>query len=348
MTLLKGIEVVGVQVTIKEHTESICFQVTGSHNIMERLSMHDGQAIGLFIRSHAADNLVLNCDAWNNWDYTSEDGKGGNSDGFGCHPGKGGAGNVFRGCRAWFNSDDGYDCIQSMESVKFENCWAMYNGTNKEGKKLGDGNGFKAGGYGSTPQQKLPSPLPRNTVEHCISVGNRSNGFYANHHPGGSNWFNNSAYSNRINFSFIARIPGTKDDIPGTGHKIFNNLSYGKGAEVEHLAPTGNELSHNAFPPQTQLSDQDFVSLDERQLIQPRKPNGDLPDITFMKPKPGSPLIDGGVDVGLPFKGKAPDIGAIEQYPAAHDAAAVRMCIRPRLRSSFRTQGLASFPPYAV
>ena len=27
---------------------------------------------------------------------------------------------------------------------------------------------------------------------------------------------------------------------------------------------------------------------------------------------PGSPLIDSGIDVGLPYRGKAPDIGAVE------------------------------------
>ena len=31
----------------------------------------------------------------------------------------------------------------------------------------------------------------------------------------------------------------------------------------------------------------------------------------------GSPLIDAGVNVGLPFSGKAPDIGAFETGPAA-------------------------------
>ena len=88
---LRGIEVIGVQVTIKTHTQSICFESQGSHNILERLAMHDGQAIGLY-HVRGSDNLFLNCDAWNNWDRTSEDGKGGNVDGFGGHPTTGGQG----------------------------------------------------------------------------------------------------------------------------------------------------------------------------------------------------------------------------------------------------------------
>ncbi len=310
---LKGIEVTGVQVTIKEHTQSICFDVTGSHNILEKLSMHDGQANGIYIRRHAADNLVLNCDAWKNCDYTSEDQRGGNTDGFGAHPEKGGTGNVFRGCRAWFNSDDGYDCINSAEPVAYENCWALYNGTNEKGEKLHDGNGFKAGGYGSTPAERMPSPIPRHVVRRCIAVGNRNSGFYANHHPGGGDWFNNTTFGNGANFNFLGRLADNETDVPGTGHIIRNNLSYGRNAAPTNLATEGNEVDHNAFPPETILDATDFAGLDETQLFQPRKPDGSLPDITFMKPEPDSRLVNGGVDVGLPFDGSAPDIGAIEQ-----------------------------------
>ncbi len=93
---LKGLEVIGTQVTIPGHTQSECFHSEGSHNIYEQLSMHDGQAIGFYLLK-GSDNLILNCDAYRNYDYTSENGKGGNSDGFGCHPMDSGAGNVFRG-----------------------------------------------------------------------------------------------------------------------------------------------------------------------------------------------------------------------------------------------------------
>src|SRR5699024_8789970 len=75
---IKGIEVVGVQVTIKDHTQSECFSNYGSHNIYENLSMHDGMAIGLFIHD-GTDNLVLNCDAYRNYDSVSEGGQGGNT-----------------------------------------------------------------------------------------------------------------------------------------------------------------------------------------------------------------------------------------------------------------------------
>ena len=48
---------------------------------------------------------------------------------------------VFRSCRAWFNSDDGFDCINSAEVLTIENCWAFYNGYTPDFTPLADGNG---------------------------------------------------------------------------------------------------------------------------------------------------------------------------------------------------------------
>lgn len=108
----RNIEVVGTQVTIVGHTQSECFRNEGgSDNIYEHLSMHDGMAIGFYIVT-GKNNLVLNCDAYNNYDPVSDGGKGGNVDGFGGHlTSPQYTGNVFRGCRAWYNSDDGFDLI---------------------------------------------------------------------------------------------------------------------------------------------------------------------------------------------------------------------------------------------
>ncbi len=82
---IKGLEVVGVQVTILTHTQSECFENQGSNNLYEQLKMHDGQAIGFYL-TKGSNNLILNCDAYNNRDYTSENKLGGNTDGFGNHP----------------------------------------------------------------------------------------------------------------------------------------------------------------------------------------------------------------------------------------------------------------------
>ena len=228
---IEGIEVVGVQVTIKGHTQSVCFQNEGSHNRFERLSAHDGQAIGFWI-GRGSDNLVLNCDAYRNHDFTSEDGRGGNTDGFGCHVPQGSTNNVFRGCRSWFNSDDGYDCINTAEAAVFENCWAFYNGFSPDFKSLGDGNGFKAGGYGKTDADRLPHPIPHHMVRGCLAVRNKASGFYSNHHPTGVSFFNNTAWKNTRNFNLQGRLLDNLTEIDGRGHQLKNNLGFGGRVEI--------------------------------------------------------------------------------------------------------------------
>ena len=262
-----------------------------------------------------SDNLFVNCDAWNNWDYTSENGKGGNVDGFGCHPPKGSTGNIFRGCRAWFNSDDGYDCIGARETVTFENCWAFYNGYSPKFESLGDGNGFKAGGYGTTSADKLPLPIPRHTIRFCLAVRNKSGGFYSNHHPGGSDWFNNTAFRNGSNFNMLCRLADNRTDVDGYGHALRNNLSYKSRALISRLDGAKSDSANNSFDLGLELGDTDFASVDEGALIQPRQPHGHLPAIRFLHPAPGSIIVDTGVDVGFPFRGARPDLGAFEEYP---------------------------------
>jgi hypothetical protein len=307
----KGISVTGVQVTITGHTQSICFQNEGSNNIYEQLEMHDGQAIGFWL-GRGSDNLVLNCDAWRNYDFTSENGRGGNVDGFGFHAPEGSTGNVFRGCRAWFNSDDGFDLISTNEPVLIENCWAFYNGFSPEFKALGDGNGFKLGGYGSRPASELPSPIPRHVIRQSLAVRNHASGFYANHQPGGLDFISNTAYLNSTNFNLLGRNADNSADVPGYGHVLKNNLSYKGRKELANFDASRCEFVANSFDLKLELEDKDFKSLDQFELIQPRQANGDLPDIRFMKLKAGNPAIDVGMDVKLPFKGKAPDLGAFE------------------------------------
>ena len=304
----KGIEVVGVQVTMPGHTQSECFENQGSNNIYEQLVMRDGMAIGIYL-TRGSNNLFLNCDAFRNYDSISEKGKGGNTDGFGCHPSRGSTGNIFRGCRAWNNSDDGYDLIMAMESVTFDNCWAMKNGVGTPG----DGNGFKAGGYGTTNPRDLPIPIPRHVIQFCVAAGNKSSGFYSNHHPGGSTWINNSAYGNRTNFNMLNRLPDNVTDIPGTGHKMRNNLGISGRNQLANLNAAASDVANNYFNLAVEISRKDFVTLEEDQLISPRRANGDLPKVDFMRLVKGSDLVDKGVDVGFPFKGKAPDLGAFEQ-----------------------------------
>lgn len=309
---IRGLAVTGVQVTITGHTQSICFDNEGNNNTYEALQMHDGQAIGFWL-GKGSNNLVLNCDSYRNYDFTSENKRGGNVDGFGFHVPPGSVGNIFRGCRAWFNSDDGFDLISTHEPILIENCWSFYNGFDPSFKPLGDGNGFKLGGYGIESGQKLPDKVPRHVIRDSMAVHNRAAGFYANHQPGGIDLLNNSAYLNSVNFNMLCRNQEMTEDVPGYGHKLKNNLGYKGRTELSNLNAAACDVSNNSFDLKLRFTDKDFEGLDEADLIKPRKPDGELPDVRILHLKAGNPAIEKGVDVGLPFSGNAPDLGAFKR-----------------------------------
>ena len=315
---IKGLEMTGIQVTITTHTESYCIYSRGSHNIFEQISMHDNVGTGLR-HYKGGDNLFLNCDAYRNHDNVSEDGLGSNNDGFGCHPDAGSTGNIFRGCRAWFNSDDGFDIIRADEPVVFDSCWAFYNGYSTSFSSLGDGNGFKAGGYAHDEASAIPDPVPRNTIRFCVAVRNKANGFYSNHHLGGNDWYNNTGYYNAVNFSMVNRESPESDNIYANGydHVLKNNLSYkARTSATAYIDTNQNTLVNNSFDLSLSLTDDDFVSLDQALLTAERNEDGSLPDIDFLRPAEGSAVIDAGVDIGFDFLGDAPELGAFEvDYP---------------------------------
>ncbi len=311
--VFEGFDVIGVQVTIQtNHTQSECFRIAGgSNNRFERLRMHDGMANGWYLTS-GASNLVLNCDAYNNAGL--DVGSIGNTDGFGCHPSSGGRSNVLYGCRAWFNSDDGYDCINSHETVKFEHCWSFYNGyTNGFVNLGGDGNGFKGGGYGANGSA-LPNPIPRHVIQFCLAVRNRANGFYANHHATGDDWISDTAYRNSVNYNMLCVSNDNLTSIPGFSHLMKNNLGYKGGTEVSNLG-TSNDVTFNYFTVPVTVASNDFVTLNESLLMAPRQTNGNLPYINFARLTNTSDCIDVGTNRGFAFYGTAPDLGAFEFGP---------------------------------
>ena len=314
----KGFDVVGVQVTIPTaHTQSECFRIastSANFNRFEQLRMHDGMGIGWYL-TDGASNLVLNCDAWNNRGLDS--GSLGNIDGFGCHPGHtGGGGNIIRGCRSWFNSDDGYDCINAFAVVTFDHCWAFYNGyfTNFA-SSTGDGNGVKGGGYGVSGSP-FPTPIPHHVIEFCVAVRNRANGIYANHHLDGQIWINNTSYKNTVNYDMLCSVGNNSstNDVPGFNHVMKNNLGFKGGTEVKDLGPT-NDTSFNYFTLPVTVGSNDFISLDESLLTAPRQADGSLPWNNFLRLTNTSDCVNAGTNWNFPFYGSAPDLGAFELGP---------------------------------
>ncbi len=312
----KGFDVVGVQVDVAlQHTQSENFRIAGGNfNRFEQLRMHDGMANGWYLTS-GASNLVLNCDAYNNRGLDS--GSLGNTDGFGCHPNStSGKGNIIRGCRAWFNSDDGYDCINAFAVVTFDHCWAFWNGyfTNFA-SSTGDGNGVKGGGYGVSGSS-FPTPIPRHVIEFCVAVRNRANGIYANHHLDGQIWINNTSYRNTVNYDMLCSTNNSSSagDCPGYNHIMKNNLGYKGGTEVKNLGPV-NDTNFNYFTLPISIATNDFMTLDESLLTSPRRTNGELPYINFARLTNTSDCINAGTNQGFAFYGTAPDLGAFEFGP---------------------------------
>lgn len=321
----KNFEVIGTQVTIVGHTQSECFSNRGgSNNIYEFLTMRDGMAIGFYL-TQGSNNLVLNCDAYNNYDTVSDGGRGGNVDGFGGHTTSAYyTGNVFRGCRAWYNSDDGFDLINSQAAYVIDNCWAFYNGYQPGTfNAAGDGTGFKAGGYGMSNAPKAPEQTPQHKVINSLAYYNKNKGFYANHHLGGIAWYNNTGYKNPSNYCMLNRKSATEAvDVPGYGHILRNNLSYAPRSSGKHIVDVDESrcqfLNNSFLPLPVEITEADFISIDDTQLTLPRKADGSLPDITFLKVKEQSPLFESGMGYFVPWEEEV-----VENYDWLQEATIV-------------------------
>ncbi len=159
------------------------FEISGHHNVLESCAAHENQGTGFEISAPATHNLVLNCNSYRNVDRPN---RGENADGFGAKFAIG-PGNVFRGCRAWENADDGFDLWKAPHPVRIENCIASRNGLNLWGidRFTGNGNGFKLGGdfvpaahvvIGCVAMDQPKNGFDQNnntavlTVEHCTAV----------------------------------------------------------------------------------------------------------------------------------------------------------------------------------
>jgi hypothetical protein len=265
---------------------------------------------GLFIIK-GGNNLILNCDSHDNYDPLSSSGAGGNADGFGCHVPVGDTGNVFRGCRAWWNSDDGWDLISAKEIVLIENSWAWYNGYQPGTMTAsGDGNGFKVGGYG-LPATDVPATVPAHTVQKCLAFLNRAAGFYMNHHPIANRVYNNTSYNNHPDFNLLGVAA---DGMTDANMAILrNNIAFGGTLLSNSTGPQIDDAydSWNANLGVT-VTAADFQDLSVTGMDGPRLADGSLPTVANFHLAMGSDLIDKGTNLGLPYVGAAPDLGAFE------------------------------------
>jgi Right handed beta helix region len=304
---LRGLEIANGPVGASgDHSISMLRTRNSSNNTFELLNIHHGFGPGLFIDTGTGGNLILNCDSHDNYDKNGSQGDGQNGDGFGVHYQTTGPSTIIRGCRAWINSDDGYDLISQEVPVTVENSWAIQNGFANGGSVSpvdGNGNGFKMG-----------SSLTgiRHIVQNNVAWKNKAAGFYANHSSGGNTWLNNTSYMNGTQYNMLASPPGDSTaTLILTGalaHKMRNNI----GFPNRNTNMGGVDTMFNTWDLNITETAADFASTSDTGATGPRQADGSMPAVDFLKLKAGSPLIDKGTNVGLPFVATAPDLGAYE------------------------------------
>jgi hypothetical protein len=275
----------------------------GTFNTVEFCSSYENRNSGVQLKHGAANNQIINCDSYHNYDVDTSP-PGGNADGFSPKLDVG-TGNYFYGCRSWQNSDDAYDCFLNAPTdnvtTTFENCWAFKCGwywLDGSTNTSMNGNGFKMGS--STNNHNV-------ILKNCLSFQNKAKGFDQNHNKGSMTLYNCTAYGNGgANFSIYEALT------TGNRANVTNGVAYTGGTNN-----LGTFVDHNtnSWDPNFTVNSTDFVSIDPAAAYGPRKPDGNLPDITFMHLAAGSDLIDGGTNVGLPFYGSAPDLGCFEYIP---------------------------------
>lgn len=232
--------------------------VGGSYNYVVDCEFYDNRDTGLQIgrqeSSHTSIsqwpsyNVIRNCTSHNNYDNESSYGE--NADGFAAKLTIG-YGNVFDGCIAYRNCDDGWDlfakdesgnigCVYLYNCISFENGFLEYtqnecnarfpymskdypDGGNTYTTSKGDGNGFKLGG----------STMPGDVVmENCLSFNNRMHGVTDNSNPGMlmvrgvTSYDNGLAIDNDPTSPSFGHVINRKSDEEGHGNINMSRQTY--------------------------------------------------------------------------------------------------------------------------
>ncbi|SFO27444.1 Listeria/Bacterioides repeat-containing protein/Por secretion system C-terminal sorting domain-containing protein [Chitinophaga sp. YR627] len=283
--------------------------LAGNNNIIEKCIFsknHDsGLQLSRYVTSNTtigswpSNNLILNCEAFDNQDPDNED-----ADGFAakltC-----GTGNIFRGCISHHNIDDGWDLYAKSDTgpigpVTIDNCVAYSNGTLSTGSTSGNGdkNGFKLGGSGIAVNH---------IIRRSVAFNNGHHGFTDNNNPGNIEVTNNTSYNNaESNFNFRE----------GSTATFRNNLSFNAGSsDKSNGTEVGasnvwwkNNVSTNSGG--LVVSSADFISTSPSV----GKNTDGSPNLgNFLALASGSDMINAGVITsGITYSGSAPDIGARE------------------------------------
>ena len=211
-------------------------QVSGSHNTLDQIETYHNGNTGLQIsRLNVTDtyaewpsyNLILNCTSYGNADKGYED-----ADGFAAKLTVG-DGNVFDGCIAHHNADDGWDLFAKVQtgsigSVTIKNSIAYANGYLEDGTNAGNGNGFKMGG------DSMPGS---HVLENSIAFANKAKGIDSNSCPDIKVKNCTSINNQGANVAFYTNS-AKNTDFEATGVISFRTV---KEDVAENIKPVGSQ-----------------------------------------------------------------------------------------------------------
>ncbi|HOH62259.1 MAG TPA: hypothetical protein PK698_07330 [Bacilli bacterium] len=309
--------------------------IVGNNNIIENCVVYNCGGKGFFGAGH--NIYYINCDAYNNSDSLTYEMPGNDGVGFTNVDVSQDDGSVYYiNCRAWENGDQGFSAI-SNGYLEFNGCWSFNNGDLQ-----GEGHGFKMGCVGIYPNQPDFGPLKRKYVN-CIAAYNRANGWTTNDSDGSTRHqevhrmhiYNNLSFFNGhhlsdpwppMQYGFVIYKTASDASLE-LAREYYNNISIGNedGEVFIHSYPHTNPVfasythSNNSWDGGATITLDDFAAVPVNKeagvtlLMGTRQSDGSLPNLgNYFKLAQSSDAIDGGINVGLPYKGTAPDLGPFE------------------------------------
>lgn len=324
----------------------------GSNCLFENLDIYGSGDTGCQMKN-GGNNTIKNVDSHDNFDYETMSGStanfGGNADGFADKQHSGGP-NHYIGCRAWNNSDDGWDFYQRVstgDNTVIENCVCYMNGCpyydmSSNPRAQGVDKSWFDSKVGTTMTDRYGKIVTITLAKYpCQGNGNgfKMGGGYTNTSAGESGTKHNVLIHHCYAVGNYAR--GFDQNNCGGNMYIYNNTAYlnqvnygfttnfgtnylrnnisWKGTASDAYPSKSNPVNdHNTWNSGFSVYNGDFLSRDTTLILAPRQADGSLPENNFLRLATGSDLIDAGIDVGLAYTGDAPDLGCFETDGYTH------------------------------
>lgn len=265
--------------------------MNSNNNFFEQMEV-DNNGAGMYIQGSSTGNLVLNSDFHHNYDPITF---GGNADGLDVAMLAAGTSNIVRGCRFWFNSDDGGDAYENLGFIWFDGCWSWGNGWipgTKTTTANGNGVGFKLGTAGTGNANNL-----LRKVTNCLAFDNRLSGFHQEEGDCRMQISHNASFANGQHgylFNWLNRSHIIDSNY--AFNNTENNAVISLNSTNKNNAYGGNYAGNTSVLNwQNIVAANDFISIIPSGVDGPRNADGSLPNISFMKMVSTSDVLAKGI-----------------------------------------------------